>query len=242
MALQRPSKPTEDEEISCFTVPSESVDVSAEDAMEGIRLFFTNKFDDAETHFSRGKDAIPIFAVGFGFVSFVKAMMTFERSDIREALSRLNHAERLASYFTKEEGRLKRMAKFMIGMKRKQVDSESLAARVIVAESKLLSSVMLMLNEKLTSFIKAGLRLRNAWKGFQQCADVLKSSSVKLSETDEAGIHFGLGIFNLLMSILPPRALGMVKLLGFTGDRSNGIGELGTMSLRQLTWQNHAFD
>lgn len=41
-----------------------------------------------------------------------------------------------------------------------------------------------------------------------------------------AACSFGYGVFNLAMSLLPDKVLGLMKLLGFHGDRTAGLQAL----------------
>jgi Protein of unknown function (DUF3808) len=45
----------------------------------------------AEAHFAREKNRLPVFALGHATLAFMRAMMTFGKPEIQEAAERLHH-------------------------------------------------------------------------------------------------------------------------------------------------------
>jgi len=153
--------------------------------------------------------------------------MTFEAEDIQTALQRLQHAEKLASKFAGGDGMMKGAAKKVLFMKGKKPSEEQLSNRLIVSESRLVASMLCMLDETISGFVKGGLGIRRSYKGYEQCESyVTGKNPVPVSNSDRGGIHFGIGAFNLVIALLPPRILRMVEMLGFGGDRDKGLQEL----------------
>ena len=69
--------------------------------------------------------------------------------------------------------------------------------------------------------------MRRAWQSYNQCSKGINDSAhLHLTPSDKDGVFFGLGVFNLVLGILPPRVLRIVKLLGFGGDRDEGLKQL----------------
>jgi hypothetical protein len=69
--------------------------------------------------------------------------------------------------------------------------------------------------------------MRRAWQSYNQCSKgISESAHLQLTPSDKDGVFFGLGVFNLVLGILPPRVLRIVKLLGFGGDRDEGLKQL----------------
>lgn len=104
-----------------------------------------------------------------------------------------------------------------------------------------------------TAYIKGGWILRKAWKMYNKChSDISqlqeacrRQSSVQ-HETDNAShnasvengvtaealdrlkgsVSFGYGLFHLCISMVPPHLLKIINLLGFPGDRLQGLSSL----------------
>ena len=69
--------------------------------------------------------------------------------------------------------------------------------------------------------------MRRAWQSYNQCSKgIVENPHLQLTPIDKDGVFFGLGVFNLVLGILPPRVLRIVKLLGFGGDRDEGLKQL----------------
>lgn len=105
----------------------------------------------------------------------------------------------------------------------------------------------------LTAYIKGGWILRKAWKMYNKChSDISQlqeacgqqysaqqetdnanySASVENGVTAEAldrlkgSVSFGYGLFHLCISMVPPHLLKIINLLGFPGDRLQGLSSL----------------
>lgn len=105
----------------------------------------------------------------------------------------------------------------------------------------------------LTAYIKGGWILRKAWKMYNKChSDISElqeacqqqysaqqetdnanhNASVENGVTAEAldrlkgSVSFGYGLFHLCISMVPPHMLKIINLLGFPGDRLQGLSSL----------------
>lgn len=103
----------------------------------------------------------------------------------------------------------------------------------------------------IAAYIKGGWILRKAWKMYNKCySDIsqlqeacrrrssdqanhntpVAESSSGLSEDAlgrlKGSVSFGYGLFHLCISMVPPHLLKLVNLLGFPGDRHQGLASL----------------
>lgn len=60
-------------------------------------MFFSNDFDKAETLFKSKSNQDPLYALGVGCILLIKALMTFNESDIGIATKALERAEAIAN-------------------------------------------------------------------------------------------------------------------------------------------------
>eukprot|EP00123_Amoebidium_parasiticum_P014586 comp22566_c0_seq4/m.34393 comp22566_c0_seq4/g.34393 ORF comp22566_c0_seq4/g.34393 comp22566_c0_seq4/m.34393 type:complete len:532 (-) comp22566_c0_seq4:63-1658(-) len=51
-------------------------------------------------------------------------------------------------------------------------------------------------------------------------------TEIELNADFISGVYLGYGAFNLLLSLLPPRALNLLEFIGFSGDREAGLDQL----------------
>lgn len=105
-----------------------------------------------------------------------------------------------------------------------------------------------------TAYIKGGWILRKAWKMYNKChSDISQlqescqqgaSGSQESLSADNANhnvengvtaealdrlkgsVSFGYGLFHLCISMVPPHLLKIINLLGFPGDRLQGLSSL----------------
>jgi hypothetical protein len=75
-----------------------------ERAIYGVELFFNNKFQEAEDFFKTEKHVFPVYALGHAVLSFMKAIMTWEKADLALAQERLLEARVFAEKFAPQEG------------------------------------------------------------------------------------------------------------------------------------------
>lgn len=202
------------------------------DARRGVTMFFRNEFQQSEDFLSLGKDSIPVFAVSHGVITMLKALMTFDEQIKLQAMARLNHAEalscKLAGYDGFFAGIGKKFSSVFSG-KKQLLTKEQLEARISIAEAQFAKSLLCFLDESVSGFVRGSMGMRRAWQSYNQCSKgISENEHLHLTPSDKDGVSFGLGVFNLVLGILPPRVLRIVKLLGFGGDRDEGLKHLHT--------------
>ncbi|XP_035504409.2 tetratricopeptide repeat protein 39C [Scophthalmus maximus] len=133
---------------------------------------------------------------------------------------------------------------------------DRLQRQIIVADCQVYLAVLSFVKQELSAYIKGGWILRKAWKMYNKChSDISQlqeacqpSSSVNQDSlsadnanhnapcengvTPEAldrlkgSVSFGYGLFHLCISMVPPHLLKIINLLGFPGDRLQGLSSL----------------
>lgn len=200
------------------------------DAKRGVTMFFRNEFQQSEDFLSLGKDSIPVFAVSHGVITMLKALMTFDEHIKLQAMARLNHAEalsyKLAGYSSFFAGIGKKLSS-VFSRKTESLSKEQVEARISIAEAQFAKSLLCFLDESVSGFVRGSMGMRRAWQSYNQCSKgITENPALLLTASDTDGVSFGLGVFNLVLGILPPRVLRIVKLLGFGGDRDEGLKQL----------------
>ncbi|KAF9436724.1 tetratricopeptide repeat domain 39A [Entomortierella beljakovae] len=223
-------------------------EIADQDMFHGVKIFFENDFSEAQRIFTTQDQFNPIYALGSGALAFIKACMTFSETDIQDAINTLHHTESLC------QAQINAVAKKSTPLISKLVSSgwslfsksktnlqESTAsppsqtfmtngeirARVIRAESLLLTSLILLFQESIMSYLRAGLNLRKGYKSYEYVWDEFKKMgddvSTHVDKHTLGGVQFGLGTINIVLASLPPKILKIISSFGYVGDKKFGF-------------------
>uniref|UniRef100_A0A671YRP5 Tetratricopeptide repeat domain 39C n=1 Tax=Sparus aurata TaxID=8175 RepID=A0A671YRP5_SPAAU len=219
----------------------------AELALKGINMLLNNGFKESDELFRTYRNHSPLMSFGASFVSFLNAMMTFEEEKMQMAFEDLKATERLCeSENTGVIETIKNKIKRSMDSQRSGVAAvDRLQRQIIIADCQVYLAVLSFIKQELSSYIKGGWILRKAWKMYNKCySDIThlqEGSRRRASEhpsqrmdgvSQEAldrlkgSVSFGYGLFHLCISMVPPHLLKIVNLLGFPGDRLQGLSAL----------------
>eukprot|EP00047_Mylnosiga_fluctuans_P015604 m.47850 g.47850 ORF g.47850 m.47850 type:complete len:556 (+) comp6003_c0_seq3:129-1796(+) len=199
----------------------------------GFRLFFQNKPDQALAFFDQHPE-IPLFALGKATLMFAQAFVSFEEEDIENAVKALQHAsELIQKHAVPDDGVLKSWGKWISGSAKAKKSAQHVHYDVMLAECKLLSSCLLFLEESLLDKLKAGWSMRSAWQQYHHIEKenprAQPDQPDHLDPETRSGIDFGVGVFNLVCSILPPRVQRIISIFGFPSDREHALRSLAAV-------------
>ncbi|KAJ8272626.1 hypothetical protein GJAV_G00091450 [Gymnothorax javanicus] len=135
---------------------------------------------------------------------------------------------------------------------------DRLQRQIIVADCQVYLAVLSFVKQELSAYIKGGWILRKAWKMYNKCySDISllqeacqRRASQEAPPLDQANdnapprgdataealgrlkgsVSFGYGLFHLCISMVPPHLLKIVNLLGFPGNRHQGLASLAYAS------------
>lgn len=217
--------------------PRSAIAQACDEAENALRLFLQGKFDEAEGFIqekaeSKGKvaGAVPIFTHCHAVILFARAGITGTEEDRKQAMEKLQEAANLAGELIPKQGWAQSIASWGIGYfltqspKSVDVSEEELSCRIIEAESTYLSALLCFFEESITSFFKAALLIRRAIRGYKNCNSILQRKGNSIgSEHDIGAVKLGFGGFSLAISMLPPKILRLLSVLGFPSDRKAGL-------------------
>lgn len=228
----------------------------AELALAGINMLLNNGFRESDQLFRQHRNHSPLMSFGASFVSFLNAMMTFEEEKMQVACEDLRTTERLceseeAGVIETIRNKIKKNADA-----RRPAPSavDRLQRQIIVADCQVYLAVLSFVKQELSAYIKGGWILRKAWKIYNKCyldinalqelhqkrltgepspADAANHNHVAAEGVSEetlsrlrGAVSFGYGLFHLCISMVPPNLLKIINLLGFPGDRRQGLSSL----------------
>uniref|UniRef100_A0A3P8S8R6 Tetratricopeptide repeat domain 39C n=1 Tax=Amphiprion percula TaxID=161767 RepID=A0A3P8S8R6_AMPPE len=218
----------------------------AELALKGINMLLNNGFKESDELF-RTYRSVSVCFLFAQWSSSVNAMMTFEEEKMQMAFEDLKATERLCeSENTGVIETIKNKIKRSMDSQRSGVAAvDRLQRQIIIADCQVYLAVLSFIKQELSSYIKGGWILRKAWKMYNKCySDITqlqegsrrrasehpsqRSDGISPEALDrlKGSVSFGYGLFHLCISMVPPHLLKIVNLLGFPGDRHQGLSAL----------------
>uniref|UniRef100_A0AAQ4RHV3 Zgc:158403 n=1 Tax=Gasterosteus aculeatus aculeatus TaxID=481459 RepID=A0AAQ4RHV3_GASAC len=189
-----------------------------DECMEALDLFLNNHFKESLDRLRPRVNESMYHALIYATVLEMQAMMTFQPDDISNAGRTMKSAQELSK---------KKKKLFHFSGMRSQVQ---LHAEVCYAECQLQRAALTFLqDENMVSFIKGGIKVRNSYLIYKELHSLINSPSSLKGASHvhlEGGISFGIGAFNLTLSLFPPRILKVLEFAGFSGDKEYGLSLL----------------
>ncbi|KAL3690779.1 hypothetical protein R1sor_004430 [Riccia sorocarpa] len=209
---------------------------AADDAETALKLFLQGKFDEAEAFVvenAKSREAVvgavPIFTHCHAVILFAKAGITATEEDRKQAVERLNEVAVMAREHVPTQGWVKSIASwgisyFATAAKPDDISEEELSCRIIEAEATFLSALLCFFEESMSSFFKAALLIRKAIGGYKHChAIIQRQQRADRSKHDVGAVQLGFGGFSVAISMLPPKLLRLLSVLGFPCNRQAGL-------------------
>lgn len=195
-----------------------------------IHYFFNNKFYEAQEILKPWVGRSMYHTVGNATFNFLEAVLTFERKSIERASSSLKLSIQLCNHFRKKNSFSESLGKMVKKPNYDLYTSDELHAELCFAESLLLKALLTFIeDETLVSFIKAGLKIRSCYNSYKECNTILNARNWGDDVHKihfESGVRIGIGLFNLMISLLPGRVIKLLEFIGFSGSKEKGLSEL----------------
>ncbi|XP_069106835.1 tetratricopeptide repeat protein 39C-like [Argopecten irradians] len=139
-------------------------------ALSGMHMLLNNGFDEAQALFEKYKSESALMHAGYSFVYFMQALMSFEEEKIDEAVKVLQETEKACDT---DSGLFKSLRKKLRSKKKKDSEQqisveERIQRQVVVADSLLYQSILIMTSQDIPGYMKGGWHLRKAWKIYEK--------------------------------------------------------------------------
>ncbi|XP_076004142.1 tetratricopeptide repeat protein 39B-like [Genypterus blacodes] len=196
-----------------------------------LNLFLNNKFADSLELLRPWKSRSMYHAMGYSSMLVMQAGMTFDPNDMDSAMKSLRESLQICEKFRKKTGIVETITNLWYQQPYQHLTEEDMHAELCYAEVLLQKAALTFLDESIIGFIKGGMRIRNSYQIFKDCQAIASVASdedkSKATYTHfRGGVSMGIGSFNLMLSLLPPRVIRLMEFLGFSGDREMGLLEL----------------
>ncbi|XP_055378468.1 tetratricopeptide repeat protein 39B-like [Condylostylus longicornis] len=206
------------------------LDTALEEAKLAINYFFNNKFDDARNLMQPWANTSMYHSIGACVFAFLEAILTFEQQHIQEASESLKRCLSVCNRYRRKNTITESLGKTFRRPNYDQYTETEVHAELCSAEALLLKAMLTFIeDETLSSLIKGGMKIRNCFNSYKECAVILnqrKWSSDSSKAHFESGVRMGIGSFNLMISLLPGRVIKLLEFIGFSGNKQVGLQDL----------------
>uniref|UniRef100_A0AAY5KVK8 Tetratricopeptide repeat domain 39A n=1 Tax=Esox lucius TaxID=8010 RepID=A0AAY5KVK8_ESOLU len=179
-----------------------------EECMEALDLFLNNHFSESLDKLRPRVKESMYHALIYATVMEMQAMMTFQQDDIVTAGNTMKSAQEVCQSFV-----------FIGQTLIQQLLNDLLMWDTFCFIFQYISFTCVFQDENMVSFIKGGIKVRNSYMIYNSLQG---PNHVHL----EGGVSFGIGAFNLTLSMFPPRILKVLEFAGFSGDKEYGLSQL----------------
>lgn len=192
-----------------------------------LQLFLDNKFNEAENRHAHNYRQHFYSALSFSIIKFVKSMMTFEIEDIKDTSKIINESLEIINNYRKTTGKMSSIKSYLYNDYSNYTELNA-HAELCFTELNLISGMMHFIeNDGLLGFVQGALKIHKCLKLFKKCQEIGKQNTAVKDSLNyphyESGVDFGLGSFNLIISLLPPTIIGLMKVVGISSDKEEGI-------------------
>ncbi|XP_054977994.1 tetratricopeptide repeat protein 39B-like [Sorex araneus] len=201
---------------------------SLEECTTGLYLFLNNRFSEALNLISPWSKSSLYHAIMYGILMVVKSALTLDPQDIEAGSTAAKDALRTCYSFRRKSW--VSLYRLVRRQGSQAVPEEELHADVCYAESLILkAAVTFIQDDSVLGYLRSGLAISSSYQIYKDCQQTLTRTPSGQSKTYKhlvGGIKFGVGVFNLLMSHVPPKQLKLLNVVGYSGNREVGLALL----------------
>uniref|UniRef100_A0A8C6BPK6 Tetratricopeptide repeat protein 39B n=1 Tax=Monodon monoceros TaxID=40151 RepID=A0A8C6BPK6_MONMO len=199
---------------------------SLEECTTRLYLFLNNRFSDAiHLIYPWSKNSVYPARI-YGILTVIKAFLTFDPQEIEIGMTATKEALRTCNSF-RRKSRMMSFSRLVNKQGINAIKEEELHAEVCYAECLILkSTVTFIQDDSVLRFLKSGINVGLSCQIYKDCQRVLTQIPNYQSKTYRhlvGGIKFGLGVFNLILSLVPPKTLKLLNVVGYSGNREVGL-------------------
>ncbi|THG95455.1 hypothetical protein EW026_g6202 [Hermanssonia centrifuga] len=211
-----------------------------------LHLFLASQMFESEEYCTKSdpsKERL-YFATGFGLIQCVKGLMSFEDEDLLAAIGHVKRGNTIAQQHRKRSAALPtRLAGLVLGSLNtsgvgfvKSMTTVERHAELVYAETLFEKAIVgIAYSGDWLAFIKEALNMRTAFNIYRQLGKFLDEADaaalIQGQGTEDAsidpdfrsGVYLGVGLSNLILSVMPSRLLSIIELFGYKGDRQLGL-------------------
>ncbi|KAJ9589484.1 hypothetical protein L9F63_017301 [Diploptera punctata] len=209
---------------------TKDLETSIEDAKVAVEYFLNNEYNKAKDILLPRIQESMYHAIANASITFIEGILTYENKTILEACEVSKQCVSLCNSFRRKITIGQAFGK-LIGKKNYDLYSPiEIHAELCYAESLLLNAMISFLeDETFASFIKGGFKIQSCYNSYKECNNILLQrhwGDEGHKKHFESGVRLGMGMFNIMISLLPSRIIKLLEFIGFSGNKQIGLNDL----------------
>ncbi|KDR77972.1 hypothetical protein GALMADRAFT_224382 [Galerina marginata CBS 339.88] len=211
-----------------------------------LDLFLSSKMLESEAYLVEqdGKMERLYIATGYGLIQCVKGLMSYEDADLLAGITHTKQGNHIASLHRKKAAFLgSRLAGYVVSSVSSALHPGSVQwiksmtdierhAELVYAESLFEKALLgIVYSGDWLAFIKEALNMRTTISVYRQLGSYIEHmDSLSPTGTDtsvdvqfRSGVLLGVGMSNIILSLMPGKLMTLVELFGYKGDRKYGL-------------------
>ncbi|XP_072491924.1 tetratricopeptide repeat protein 39B-like [Notamacropus eugenii] len=206
-----------------------SVDLtsSLEESTIGFYLFLSNKFSEALDWLRPLCNKSMYHALIYGTIVVLRAFLTFDVQDIELANTTMIQVLKTCDNFRKKTSLVNSLSRLIYKQGISKLKEEEFHAELCYAQSlSLKASLVLLQDESMFGFLKSGINFGLSYQIYKDCQQLLTRLPNYQSKTQKhlvGEIKLGIGTFNLVAALLPPKILPLFNFVGHVGSLELGL-------------------
>ena len=176
-------------------------------AKEGVRLLLTNQFSAAKQMYDTQFNADPKVALLHSFLSYGNAISSYSEADLKACIESCKRTNTIGEKLEKTGKSTNDPAKKIEGM-------------LIQADCDLLTALIMLVEE---TYVKMMWNMRKSFQGYREVSGLVEKYNGPHKAELSGWVKFGTGMFDVLLSQLPPSIMTIAEMIGFKGDRDRGL-------------------
>ncbi|KAF9523683.1 hypothetical protein CPB83DRAFT_775027 [Crepidotus variabilis] len=211
-----------------------------------LEMFLNSKMLESEEFchkYDEEKERL-YFATGYGLIQSVKGLMSYEDEDLLAGIAHIKRGNQIADLHRKKPAFFgSRLAGFVVSSLQptgisfiKGMTAVERHAELVYAESLFEKALLgIVYSGDWLAFIKEALNMRTTISIYRQLGAYIDAVDAEAVEngngpTDtsvdahfRSGVYLGVGMCNIILSMMPGKLATLVELFGYKGDRKLGL-------------------
>ena len=172
----------------------------------GVKLLLTNQFGAASKLYNDKFNDDPKIALLHSFLSYGTAISSYSEADLKACIESCKRTEAIGEKLEKA-GKKDDAGKRIEGM-------------LIQADCDLLTACTNLVQEE---YVKMMWNMRKSYNNYQDVNKLVDKYTGKDKAELAGWVKYGTGLFNILLSQLPPAVMSFAETVGYEGDRDKGL-------------------
>ncbi|RWS06370.1 tetratricopeptide repeat protein 39B-like protein, partial [Dinothrombium tinctorium] len=188
-------------------------------------LFYANKFDEVYARCDEKINSSLMHSHAKTFISFLYALLTLESNEIARGKEAIEQTLQFCEKKRKSKSFMQSVSSFVWKNDVDKYTDSEVHAELVYAECQIMIGLLTFFGDQnIVSLIKAALKITSSNQNFKFCQTILNERTIwqspEVKMHFESGVCNGIGIFNLVVSMMPKKILKLLTFVGFSGDKN----------------------